>query len=104
MAITNTECIRFTNEVIRPMAEKLRAIKAEIDAHMLTWHGGLGAIFTADMAGAVEGGRENEGVSRLTGNDVVGIVNQIEQLQTQLNGAGVMTVIAKPCVRAMRID
>ena len=103
MAITNNEAIRFTNEVVRPAAEKLRALKAEFDAHMLSWHGGLGAIFTDDMAGLVDDGRDNEGVSRLTGNDVVGLVNQISALQTQLDGVGVMNVITKPCVRPLYV-
>ncbi len=102
MAITDTVAIRYTNEVVRPMAEKLRNLKAEIDSHMLQWHGGIGVIFTADMAGLVDDGREAEGVSRLTGNDVVGLVNQISALQTQLAGVGVMDVISKPCVQPLR--
>lgn len=102
MAITDTVAIRYSNEVIRPMAEKLRNLKAEIDSHMLQWHGGIGAIFTADMAGLVDDGREAEGVSRLTGNDIVGLVNQMSALQTQLAGVGVMEVISKPCVQPLR--
>jgi hypothetical protein len=104
MAIENPEVIKYSNEVTRVMAEKLRALKYEIDAHMLAWHGGIGAICTADMAGVVEDGRENEGVSRLTGNDLVGLAGQLEAIQTQLNATGVMQVISKPCVRSLRID
>ena len=102
MAITDPVAIRYSNEVVRLMAEKLRNLKAEIDSHMLQWHGGIGAIFTADMAGLVDDGREAEGVSRLTGNDIVGLVNQMSTLQTQLAGVGVMEVISKPCVQPLR--
>jgi hypothetical protein len=104
--ITDPQAIKFANEVVRPIAEKLRGLKAEIDSHMLTWHaGGVGAMFGGDnLAASVEDGRENEGVSRLTGNDVVGLLNQVEALQTQLDGVGVMNVIAKPCVRALRAE
>ena len=104
MAINNTEVIRFTNESVRPLCEKIRALKAEIDAAMLQWHGGgIGALVTADMAGAVKDGREAEGVSRLTGNDVVGAVNQFQAIQTALNGVGVMDVVSKPCVRTLQV-
>lgn len=99
--ITNAQAVRFVNEVIRPKAEQLRALKAEIDGAMATWHGGLGAVFTADMAGLVADGREAEGVSRLTGNDVVLLISQMEAMQTQLNGGGVAAVISKPCVRTL---
>lgn len=103
MAITDAVVIRYTNEVVRPLAERIRALKAEIDAGMLQWHGGLGAVCAADMAGLVDDGREAEGVSRLTGNDVVGLVNQMSALQTLLAGAGVMDVISKPCVNPLRV-
>lgn len=102
MAITDPVAIRYANEVVRPMAEKLRSLKAEIDSHMLQWHGGIGAIFTAGMTEAVDDDREAEGVSRLTGNDVVGLVNQMSALQAQLAGVGVMDVISKPCVQPLR--
>ncbi len=98
MAITNAEAIVFTNEIIRPTAQKIRALKAELDSHILKWYGGLGALFTGDLSGLVEDGRESEGVSRLTGNDIVGLANQMVALQTLLNTAGVMDVISKPCV------
>lgn len=103
MAITDTVAIRYSNEVVRPMAEKLRNLKAEIDSHMLQWHGGIGAIFTAGMAESVDDDREAEGVSRLIGNDIVGLINQISAIQTLLDGVGVMNVIVKPCVNPLRV-
>ena len=103
MAITNYEAIQFTNDTIRPMAEKLRALKYEIDNAMLKYNSGIGAVCVADMSGIVEDGREAEGVSRLTGNDVVGLAVQMATIQTQLAGVGVMDVIIKPCVRPLRV-
>lgn len=99
-----SESIKFVNEQIRPMAEKLRGLKAEIDAAMLTWHSGIGAGFTGDLTAQVEDGREAEGISRLTANDVVGLVGTIEAVQTLLNEVGRAQVIAKPCVRPLRVD
>ena len=35
MAITNAEVIEYTNATVRTMAEKLRALKYEIDAALI---------------------------------------------------------------------
>lgn len=96
--------IRFVNEQVRPLAETLRGLKARIDACMTQWHGaGVGTAMTADLQEPIEDGREAEGVSRLVCNDVVGLVNQLEAIQTQLNQAGVANVVQKPCVRPLTI-
>jgi hypothetical protein len=55
MAITNTEVITFANDTVRPMAEKLRALKYEIDAALTKYNGGIGAVCVADMASVAEG-------------------------------------------------
>lgn len=100
MPITNPEDIRYCNETVRPLAEHVRSLKANIDSAMSRWHaGGVGARFVAALGETVEDGRESEGVSRLTGNDVVGLVVQLEAIQTLLNQSGVPAVVAKPCVR-----
>lgn len=104
MAITNAQAIAFANEQVRPMAEKVRNLKAEIDALMVTWFGGVNNLFPNDNAEAVEDGREAEGVSRLDGEDIVGFVTVIADLQTRLNQAGYADRVAKPCVRPLRIN
>jgi hypothetical protein len=94
--------IRFVNEAVRPMAEQLRALSHDLSDVLTTWHNGIGAVMTADMLAAIEDGREAEGVSRLTCNDVVGLMAQITAINNVLTGVGVASVIAKPCVRVMR--
>jgi hypothetical protein len=101
MAITNAEAIRFSNEVIRPMAEQIRALKAEVDAALVTWFGGVDDLFPNSPSEAVEDGRESEGVSRLTGADVNNLVTQLSVFKTQLEQAGVADVVSKPCVRPL---
>ena len=103
MAITNYEVIQYTNDTVRVMAEKLRVLKYEIDAAMTKYNSGIGAVCVADMAGIVEDGRESEGVSRLTGNDIVGVAVQMAAIQTLLAGVGVMDIIIKPCVRPLKV-
>jgi hypothetical protein len=98
MAITNQEAIRFTNEAVRPLAERFRQLKNDIDSALAAYNSGLGAIFTSGQAEPISDNRENEGVSRLTGNDVLLFVSQLQAFQTQLDGVGVAAVVSKPCV------
>lgn len=100
MPVTNPEAIRFCNEQVRPACEKFRALKAEVDAIIATWNGGLNVILGV-AEGTVEDGREAEGVSRITGNDVTGVMVQLTSFQTQLDGVGVADVISRPCVRPL---
>ena len=104
MAITNPEAIKFTNEQIRPMSERLRAIKVEIDSMMVDWFAGMNALIPNDVNEALEDGREAEGISRLNGDDIVGLIIVAQAIQTQLNTAGYADRIAKPCVRPVRVQ
>lgn len=102
--VTNAEAIRFVNEVIRPMAERLRALTHLVESADTQWQNGIGTLMTADLAGNIMDGREAEGVSRLTANDVVLLMAQVETIKTQLTGVGVQSVIAKPCVRPLNVE
>jgi hypothetical protein len=99
--ITNPEAILFSNEVIRPLAEKMRGLKAEIDAATVQWFGGLDAVITG--GDTLQDGREDEGVSRLTGSDIVNLITQMITYQTQLDQAGVDNIVQKPCVRTLGV-
>jgi len=101
MAIDDPRVIKYVNEIVRPMAEKLRALKAELDDALATWHTQTAAILPVDQTEQVDDGRAAEGISRLTGNDVILVVVQMQAIQTLLNGAGVAGVISKPCVRPL---
>lgn len=100
MPITDPQAIRFCNEAIRPLCERVRALKADVDALGIEWFGGLSSLFPNDSS-VVEDGRTAEGVSRLTGADVTNAITQFLAFQTQLNQAGVAGVISKPCVRLL---
>jgi len=100
MPITNPIAIKYVNEVVRPLAERFRDLKPDVDAATVAWFAGISTLFPND-ATAVDDGRDREGISRLTGADVNNIVTQLLAYQTQLNGGGVANVIAKPCVRTL---
>jgi hypothetical protein len=101
--ITNPEAIRFCDEQVRPLAEKMRALKAEADATMVDWYGGINAEIPND-ASAIDDGRESEGVSRMTGINVNSFMAQVAGYQTQLNAGGVADVISMPCVRTLEVS
>jgi hypothetical protein len=98
MSIDNPEIVRLTNEVVRPLAEqtrdliiKLSIIQERIDRLM--------PLIPNDTSVILDG-REAEGVSRLTGQDIYGILairNQIVSLITPEASA----LIHKACVRPL---
>jgi len=101
--ITNAEAIRFCNEQIRPLAERMRALKIEVDAALTTWFAGVSTVIGSSAGDTIEDGRGDEGVSRLTAADVTNLGVQMIAYQTQLNQAGVAGVVSKPCVRPVRV-
>lgn len=103
MAITHAEVIRFSNEVIRPKAEKLRALKAEIDSDIITWFSSISGNCPNDSGEILDDGREVDGVSVLNGADINSVVNVLLTIQTAFDAPGVVNVIAKPCVRPLTV-
>lgn len=104
MAITNAQVIDWVNNVLRPMAEDMRNLDAEIDAALITWFAQISANTPNSGAETLEDGRDADGVSRLTGADINSFVTQMVAYQTQLNAAGVADVISKPTVRPLQVS
>lgn len=100
--ITDAEAIRYCNEQVRPLAERMRALDYEIQAALVTYNAGVGDIFYNATGETIEDGRADEGVSRLTGNDVLLLVTQMQAYKTAMDQAGVRNVISKPCVRTLQ--
>jgi len=100
MAITDPQAIRFCNETVRPLCERTRALRADINAARAAYDAGIGDFFFNHGAEDVEDGREAEGISRLVGNDVLAFVALLlEDVKNTLNEQGNAATIAKPCVR-----
>lgn len=97
-SITDPEAIRFINEQIRPLCEEFRLLKAKVNSCVANWFVGVNAKIPGDDS-TVDDGREDQGASRLTGADVVGVMVQLLAFQSQLDQGGVAGIIAKPCVR-----
>lgn len=104
MAITNTEVIKFSNEVVRPFCEEVRAMKAEIDSATTTWFNNISNGCPNDPEEILEDGRDVDGVSIITGADITNVISAMINLQTVLNAPGVVDVISKPCVKPLSAD
>lgn len=98
MSIDNPEIIKLTNEVVRPLAEqtrdlmiKLSIIQERIDRLM---------PLIPNDASVILDGREAEGVSRLTGQDIYGILSIRNQI-VALNTPEASALINKACVRPL---
>ncbi len=102
--ITDPQVILFSNEQIRPIAEKLRDLDALIDDLTGVWFGSISGIVSGnDNADPIIDGRAAEGISQLAKADIVNLITQCQTIQTQFDGGGVMDVIRKPTVRALTI-
>ncbi len=102
--ITDPEAIAFVNESIRPLSEKVRALKAEIDDAMIAWFGGINSTIGSSVDDVLQDGREAEGVSRLNADDITGFVTVLQQIQTTLDAAGIQARVEKPTVRPLRVQ
>lgn len=96
--MNDPEAIRFVNEKIRPLAEKLEALSAELGVFRTQWFGGLNTHF-ANAGEPVEDGREAEGTSRLTCGDVTNFVTQAFKTAPGEPGEWNAEIINKPTVR-----
>jgi hypothetical protein len=92
--ITDPQAVRFANEVVRPLSEEVRALVAKISAAQTTWFSGINAQFPNDPT-PLDDGRENEGVSRLTGADINSSMGVLIAMAQASNSE----IISKPCVR-----
>lgn len=102
--ITDPQAIKFANEVVRPLCEQVRAIKARIDDAMIAWFGGLNSVIGSSADDNLIDGREIEGISQLTGDDITGVMSVLSGLQSDLDQAGVPQRIQKPCVRPLSAE
>lgn len=101
--ITNEEAIRYVNEQVRPIAERMRSLKIEIDAALVDWNAGLDTLIGSSAANNLLDGREDEGVSRLTAADITALGVEMITYQAQLEVAGVAETVSKPCVRTVQV-
>lgn len=98
--ITDAQAIRFVNEVIRPMAEAVEALDANVQIAADRYVAEFAPLVSGNVAAdTIEDGRAAEGVSRMTLGDVQNFATQMAALRTLFDQVGVRDVIRKPGVR-----
>ena len=102
MAVTDPLAIKFVNERIRPVAETLRDLKIRLEELLAVWNQGVGSLVPNSAGETIEDGREAEGVSRLTGQDVNLMVTRINAVLAPLKAVLTMDVVHKTVVRPVQ--
>lgn len=102
MAITNAEVIRYSNEVLRPLAEKMQWLKLFVNDALDQWD--LIQASVPDRADqALEDNRRGEGVREINGQDIRRVIAVLNSYKTMMEAAGVARHLRKPSVRGIDI-
>jgi hypothetical protein len=101
MDITDARAIKFVNEVVRPTAEKIRALKIELNSINAKWSSEILMLVSNDGS-VIQDGREAEGISRLVGSDINDLMYGVNSIVSTINGLAPQT-IEKPCVRPIQV-
>jgi len=95
---------KFLSEVIRPIAEKMRALDYEIQAALTEWWGSKMNEAIKNDATAYDDGRVDQGVAAVRGSEISNIITQMAEYKALMDRAGVRDTIQKPCVRPLRVE
>lgn len=86
MPVTNPSVIRFVNERIRPLADRLAKMNALIALLLGEWSAkGMADLIPDDAGSVVEDGRASEGIVQITGADVRDIIELAKTLYAWAN-------------------
>lgn len=97
----NAQVTKFMNEDLRPLCEQVRRLKLVGSAVLLRWNQEILPLVAKDQ-NVVDDGREAEGVSRLTGNDIHAAMTVLQTLNSALDAnPDLVPIINKPCVRGL---
>lgn len=103
--MNDPEAIKFINEHVRMRCEGLRALKILMENDLDHWFdNAINTTVPNDDQELVEDGRQGQGVSQLTCDEIHTIMSRIQAVLSPLQEANAMDVINKACVRALSVD
>jgi hypothetical protein len=100
MAATNEQVQQFSDQQIRPMAEKLRALKVQME-DLLASIDDVYANLT-DNPDWVDG-RTDSPPHLLTPSDILGIHAFVSDVRAEMAGHGQLPIVLKACVRPIEV-
>lgn len=102
--VTDPRVIRFVNESIRPLCEKVRNLKAAGDITLLKWTSEISDLVPNDPEARIQDGRDGEGISHLSGADINAVMSIFQSLLGALQSdPSIPAIVNKPCVRELNI-
>ena len=102
--IVDPVVILFNNEVIRPLAERVRDLKSLVDDAAQRYTDDVSPLISGNVDGdLIEDGRAAQGASRMTKKDMADIIVVLNALKTELDGVGNMDTVRKPTIQPLRI-
>lgn len=100
MAISDPRVVAFLNDRARPRAEAIRDLFAMMDDDAKKW-AELADSVPNDDKEIIEDGRDRDGVSRISGADLVLFQAVCEKMNSAVNELSELPVITKICVRPL---
>jgi len=98
MSITDPEVIKFSNESVRPLCEKIRALKAEILSLQTQWYSGVNLKVPNTSEILDDGRNAREGVSIITGANINSALSVFITIASSINDE----IISIPCSNPLR--
>ena len=103
-AINDPEIIEYSNVQLRPKCEQMMAIEALRQDMKLEYDNEIAGLLAPYLsADVVNDGREAEGVSRVTKNDILLVQGIVDTLIGTFDTGGNMAAIQKPTVRPLQV-
>lgn len=93
-----TENVKFMNEHIRTFADDVRTMEVRLN-DLVSKYGTLTVPATDDV---IDDGRSDEGITQLTGNEVITLVSKAQALLAVINQDYWMDLVHKAGVRPIR--
>ena len=101
MALVTPVVNVFIQTEARPMAERLRSLRYQIDSMLNEWDNGVSAD-VPNNATLLEDGREAQGVQTVNGAQMHALIAFLrDDIKPILESAGAQTVLAKLSVRSL---
>ncbi|MCC6798313.1 MAG: hypothetical protein IT366_24585 [Candidatus Hydrogenedentes bacterium] len=101
--ITDPEVVKFVNEQLHPIAERIRADKVQLKAAFVAWQLKIVDKVPADDKEILEDGRDKEGVTRLSGADLHAFINVLTKYNIVGDEIGIDDIVEKLCVRPLEV-